>query len=75
MECSECARLLAECDRLNAVHAEAFRAVLRGRFPPDAYRRVWAAVNKAWTDSELALVEFQQHQWSHTRTFEAATGR
>jgi len=79
MACSECSRLRAERDRLEKVHAAAIQALCggvgagAGPLPGSEYVRLKIAADDARLDLEVARLEFEQHERSHSTTAKLAS--
>jgi len=70
MDCPECARLLAEHERLNEYTAAANQRLPQdatGLLPALEYQRLQESANEAWIDSACARLELEQHRRNHVK--------
>jgi len=67
MACVECARLLAEYERRQSVHATAVQVLYTKVGPLQSTKWLTIAVDRARLDSETARLEFNQHERSHSQ--------
>lgn len=67
MACAECARLLAEYERLQSVHATAVQVLYTRIGPLQSTEWLTTAVDHARLNSETARLEFEQHERSHPK--------
>ena len=68
--CEECARLLAEHERLKDIRrvaADMLRIASAGSFPAREYRRLRVTANEAWLDAECASLELDHHRRRHSK--------
>lgn len=67
MDCAECDRLRAECERLEHAYAAAINTLNSrvGNAPSFEYIELSTAVHDARINSEIAGTEFEQHRLVH----------
>lgn len=69
MECLDCARLLARCEKLRNEHARAAQALdtQQDGATVREYNRLRSAAAKALVDSRHAESELEEHKRTHAR--------
>jgi hypothetical protein len=69
MKCAECARHLAEFERLERAYAAAIYALIsiRETTTRSEYPRLRRLDNEARLDAEMARLELIKHKWIHSK--------
>jgi hypothetical protein len=67
MDCPECARLLAEYERLESLKTDAIHALYAGPLPAGEFAARKIAADQARLDAEVARLGLEQHQQNHVK--------
>ena len=69
MECSECDRMMVECEMVGHSYTTAMKALIAGRQTASSseFIRLSTANDEARIDYEVAVLELEQHKRTHAK--------